>query len=110
VTTTGTGVGPAVFTSPQHDARNAALLGSALGISFTVCFATGLFSHLAQYAPGWFELPARPAGLVLVVAVAWALVRRRSAGSSGDDLAAPVDPHPAHPVDAHPVDAHPVEA
>jgi len=66
VTTTGTGVGPAVFTSPQHDARNAALLGSALGNSFTVCFTTGLFSHLAQYAPGWFELPARPARLYRV--------------------------------------------
>lgn len=54
------------FTSPQHDGRNAAVLGAALGITFTVCFATGLFSHLAQHPPGWFELPARPAGLYRV--------------------------------------------
>lgn len=54
------------FTSPQHDARNAALLGSALGVTFTLCFATGVFSHLAQNAPGWFVLPARPAGLYRV--------------------------------------------
>jgi len=40
--------------------------------------------------------------VVLVVAVAWALVRRRSAGGRGDGLAAPVDadPRPAHPVEA----------
>jgi hypothetical protein len=39
------------------------VLGAALGVTFTACFATGLLSHLAQHAPAWFELPPRPAGL-----------------------------------------------
>lgn len=54
------------FTSPLHDERPAALLGIALGVSFTVCFVTGLYSHWAQHPPSWFELPARPAGLYRV--------------------------------------------
>ena len=32
-------------------------------MSFTVCFATGLWSHLQQNPPGWFDPIARPAGL-----------------------------------------------
>jgi DMSO/TMAO reductase YedYZ molybdopterin-dependent catalytic subunit len=55
-----------LFTSNLHDERNAALLGSALGISFTVCFVTGLYSHFAQHPPTWFLLPSRPAGLYRV--------------------------------------------
>ena len=55
-----------VFTSSMHDQRNAALLGSALGITFTICFVTGLYSHFAQHPPGWFLLPSRPAGLYRV--------------------------------------------
>ncbi len=51
------------FTSPLHDDRTAAWLGIALGVSFGVCFATGLWSHLAQNPPGWFDPIARPAGL-----------------------------------------------
>jgi DMSO/TMAO reductase YedYZ molybdopterin-dependent catalytic subunit len=51
------------FTSRLHDERVAAVLGIALGVSFSICFITGLYSHLAQHPPGWFELPARPAGL-----------------------------------------------
>lgn len=54
------------FTSGLREERTAALLGMALGIAFTTCFATGIFSHLAQYSPGWFHLPARPAGLYRV--------------------------------------------
>jgi len=54
------------FTSPLHDERPAALLGVALGVSFTVCFVTGLYSHWAQHPPSWFTLPARPAGLYRV--------------------------------------------
>ncbi len=54
------------FTSPLHEERAAALLGLALGVSFTVCFATGLYSHWAQHPPSWFVLPARPAGLYRV--------------------------------------------
>jgi len=52
-----------VATSPVHDERVAARLGLALAITFTVCFLTGLYSHLAQH-PAWgFVLPARPVGL-----------------------------------------------
>jgi hypothetical protein len=51
------------YTSPLHDTRVAAWLGLALGVSFTVCFATGVWSHLAQEPPSWFAYPARPAGL-----------------------------------------------
>lgn len=51
------------FTSRLHDERNAAMLGIALGVTFTVCFATGLWSHLMQTPPSWFHRPPRPAGL-----------------------------------------------
>ncbi len=51
------------FTSRLHDERTAAVLGIALGVSFSICFATGIYSHLAQHPASWFELPARPAGL-----------------------------------------------
>ncbi len=54
------------FTSRLHDERVAALLGIALGVTFTVCFFTGLYSHLAQHPPSWFHLSARPAGLYRV--------------------------------------------
>ena len=51
------------FTSRLHSRRIAALLGLALGVSFTICFATGLLSHLIQQPPAWFTWPPRPAGL-----------------------------------------------
>jgi DMSO/TMAO reductase YedYZ molybdopterin-dependent catalytic subunit len=54
---------PGAFRSSLHDDRTAALLGIALGVTFSVCFATGLLSHLIQHPPGWFEWPPRPAGL-----------------------------------------------
>jgi DMSO/TMAO reductase YedYZ molybdopterin-dependent catalytic subunit len=41
--------------------RTAAWLGAALGVAFGVCFATGVWSHIAQDPPSWY--PARPAGL-----------------------------------------------
>jgi DMSO/TMAO reductase YedYZ molybdopterin-dependent catalytic subunit len=50
-------------TSPLHAERVAAVLGIALGASFSICFVTGIFSHLAQHPTAWFALPARPAGL-----------------------------------------------
>lgn len=50
------------YQSSLHDTRVAAVLGSALGIAFTICFATGVLSHLIQQPPGWFGWPARPAG------------------------------------------------
>jgi DMSO/TMAO reductase YedYZ molybdopterin-dependent catalytic subunit len=51
------------YGSPLHETRTAAWLGIALGVSFGLCFATGVWSHLAQDPPGWFTYPARPAGL-----------------------------------------------
>jgi hypothetical protein len=54
------------FTSTLHTKRNAAWLGLALGISFTICFVTGLLSHLIQHPPAWFEWPARPTWLYRV--------------------------------------------
>jgi hypothetical protein len=49
--------------APLHEAKTAAVLGAALGVAFSTCFATGLLSHLAQQEPSWFDLPSRPAGL-----------------------------------------------
>jgi DMSO/TMAO reductase YedYZ molybdopterin-dependent catalytic subunit len=48
---------------PVHGERTATYLGLALGISFTICFATGLYSHLLQQPPTWIEVPPSPAGL-----------------------------------------------
>jgi hypothetical protein len=61
-------VGPfreGAFTSRLHDERVAAMLGTALGISFATCFLTGLYSHLAQHPlhVGFLSMPARPAQL-----------------------------------------------
>lgn len=47
----------------MHSERTAALLGITLGIAFSVCFVTGILSHLIQRPPSWFTWPARPAGL-----------------------------------------------
>ncbi len=49
-----------------RDERLAAWLGAALGILFSVCFLTGLFSHLHQNPVSWLAVPARPAGLYRV--------------------------------------------
>ena len=54
------------FTSKLRDERVAAILGIGLGVTFTICFATGLWSHLVQHPPSWFTPPARPAGLYRV--------------------------------------------
>lgn len=47
----------------RHSDRVAAILGSFLGISFLLCFATGMISHLVQRPPTWFVWPSRPTGL-----------------------------------------------
>jgi DMSO/TMAO reductase YedYZ molybdopterin-dependent catalytic subunit len=57
---------PRVFTSSLRDERTAAIFGLALGVTFTVCFATGVLSHLIQDPPSWFQWPSRPAGLYRV--------------------------------------------
>jgi hypothetical protein len=54
------------FSSNLHDERTAALLGATLGLTFSVCFATGVWSHLVQTPPSWFTRPPRPAGLYRV--------------------------------------------
>ncbi|MBA2272327.1 MAG: molybdopterin-dependent oxidoreductase [Actinobacteria bacterium] len=54
------------FTSTLHSQRLAALLGIALGVSFSICFVTGLLSDLIQTPPAWFTWPARPVGLYRV--------------------------------------------
>jgi len=41
----------------------AAFLGAALGILFSICFLTGLYSHLQQNPQSWLPIPPRPAGL-----------------------------------------------
>ena len=54
-----------LFTSRSalRDERTAAVLGIGLGVSFSICFVTGVLSHLVQDPGGWFHWPARPAGL-----------------------------------------------
>ena len=51
------------YQSPLRDERLAAWLGASLGVLFTTCFVTGLFSHLHQHPVSWLPVPARPAGL-----------------------------------------------
>ena len=49
--------------STLRDERTAAILGIALGVTFSICFVTGVLSHLVQDPGSWFHWPARPAGL-----------------------------------------------
>ena len=51
------------YQSPLRDERLAAWLGASLGLLFTVCFLTGLFSHIHQHPLPWLPVPSRPAGL-----------------------------------------------
>jgi Oxidoreductase molybdopterin binding domain len=51
------------FTSRWHDERIAARVGLALGVAFSICFVTGLLSHLIQHPVGGFVAPTRPVGL-----------------------------------------------
>ncbi len=54
------------FSSPLHSERRASRVGLWLGVAFTVCFVTGLISHLIQHPPGWFVWPASPSWLYRV--------------------------------------------
>ncbi|HPU38759.1 MAG TPA: hypothetical protein PLS63_04240, partial [Microthrixaceae bacterium] len=49
-----------------HDERTSSILGLALGVAFSVCLITGLWSHLQQQPPAWFTPPTGPAGLYRV--------------------------------------------
>ncbi len=54
---------PDAFKSKLHSQRLASILGISLGVTFSICFITGLLSDAAQNAPLWSWWPARPAGL-----------------------------------------------
>jgi DMSO/TMAO reductase YedYZ molybdopterin-dependent catalytic subunit len=54
------------FRSRLRSTRLTANLGLWLGVSFAICFATGLVSHLIQHPPGWFGWPSRPVHLYRV--------------------------------------------
>jgi len=54
------------FSSRLHEQRTAAILGMALGVTFSICFLTGLISFLHQNPVSWFTIPPRPAGLYRV--------------------------------------------
>ena len=56
-------IAPPASSSKLHDDRIAARLGIALAVTFSVCFLTGLWSHVQQDPPTWLSIPARPAGL-----------------------------------------------
>ena len=60
------GPDPSRFHSPLHSEWLAAVLGIMLGVSFTVCFLTGMVDYLAQHPPYWFHLPVRPVNLFRV--------------------------------------------
>lgn len=52
--------------SSAHDERVTARIGLWLGVSFGLCFVTGLISHLIQHPPSWFLWPSRPVWLYRV--------------------------------------------
>jgi DMSO/TMAO reductase YedYZ molybdopterin-dependent catalytic subunit len=54
------------FHSQLHSEWLAAVMGITLGVSFTVCFLTGMVDYLAQHPPSWFHLPVRPINLYRV--------------------------------------------
>ncbi|WP_329011271.1 molybdopterin-dependent oxidoreductase [Micromonospora rifamycinica] len=54
---------PDGFPSRLRSTRLTSQLGVALGVTFAVCFLTGLLSHLALDPPARFGWPARPVGL-----------------------------------------------
>src|SRR5688500_4756181 len=51
------------YRSALRDERLAAILGASLGILFSICFITGLYSHLQQNPVSWLPIQPRPAGL-----------------------------------------------
>ncbi len=51
---------PEDFTSPVHDRVVVARMGLWLGSAFTICFLTGLLSHLHQHPVAWLPIPTGP--------------------------------------------------
>ena len=50
----------AKFASPTRSSRLTVVVGRWLGVSFTICFLTGLFSHGLQNPPSWMFFPTSP--------------------------------------------------
>ena len=50
----------AKFASPTRSPRLTVILGRWLGMSFAVCFVTGIFSHGLQEQPSWMIYPTDP--------------------------------------------------
>lgn len=59
---------PDAFSSALHDERVASIVGIGLAVTFVVCFATGLFSHVIQnpLRIGVLSQPTAPASLYRV--------------------------------------------
>jgi Oxidoreductase molybdopterin binding domain len=57
---------PGAFGSALRSTRLTSNLGLLLGVTFGICFATGLLSHVIQHPPAWFWWPSRPVGLYRV--------------------------------------------
>ncbi|MEO6411206.1 MAG: molybdopterin-dependent oxidoreductase [Pedococcus sp.] len=51
---------PKDFASPVHDRTVVARMGLWLGVAFTICFLTGVLSHLHQHPVGWLPIPTGP--------------------------------------------------
>ena len=51
------------FRGKAHDERVTARVGMWLGITFGICFVTGLISHGIQHPAAWFTWPTRPVNL-----------------------------------------------
>jgi hypothetical protein len=51
------------FRSAAHAPAVSAHVGLWLGVAFTLCFLTGLASHVIQHPTGWFSWPTRPVSL-----------------------------------------------
>jgi hypothetical protein len=48
------------FSSPLHDTRVVARIGVWLGVCLTVCFVTGLLSHVHQHPVSWLPVGPNP--------------------------------------------------
>lgn len=51
---------PPTLTSPLRDTRVTARVGRVLGIAISICFVTGLISHLHQNPVSWLPIPPTP--------------------------------------------------
>ena len=84
------------FRSSLHHPRVATVIGRWLGAAITICFLTGLLSHLQQDPVSWLPVPSRPAwgyrltqgvhvvtgtvSVVLLLAKLWTVYPRLFAG------------------------------